>query len=41
LIQIVGRRWATTAADPKFEDGVVCLGFKDQMKPNQLMALAP
>ena len=40
LIQIVGRRWAVTTADPKFKDGVVCLGLKDQMKPIDLKSLA-
>ena len=40
LIQIVGQRWAVTTADPKFKDGVVCLGLKDQMKPIDLKSLA-
>ena len=41
LIQIVGRRWTISAADPKFEDGMVCLGFKEHINPNRLEALAP
>ena len=40
LIQIVGQRWAVTTADPKFKDGVVCLGLKDQMKSIDLKSLA-
>ena len=40
LIQIVGRRWTVSVADPKFEDGMVCLGFKEQINPNELGALA-
>ena len=39
LIQIVGRRWALKTADPKFKDGLVCLGMKEQMRPSQLRAL--
>ena len=39
LIQIVGRRWAIKAADPKLKDGLVCLGMKEQMRPSQLRAL--
>ncbi|MDA7551706.1 GTP-binding protein [Rhodobacteraceae bacterium] len=39
LIQIVGRRWAIKAADPKLKDGLVCLGMKEQMRPSQLRAM--
>lgn len=39
LIQIVGRRWAIKAADPKLKDGLVCLGMKERMRPSQLRAL--
>lgn len=31
LIQVVGNRWAVTAAPPGRQDGIVCLGFKGQI----------
>ena len=39
LIQIVGRRWAIKAADPKLKDGLVCLGMKEKMRSSRLRAL--
>lgn len=39
LIQVVGHRWQTSVAGKEFADGIVCLGFKDELKPAELSKL--
>ncbi|MFT4959296.1 MAG: G3E family GTPase [Paracoccaceae bacterium] len=39
LIQIVGQRWQTSNANDEFADGIVCLGFKEQLKSTELSRL--
>jgi len=40
LIQVVGRRWETSPAADNFEDGIVCLGFKDALNRAAIADLA-
>jgi len=40
LIQVVGPRWTVTLANGPVADGVVCLGFRDQMDRSAVMRLA-
>ena len=39
LIQVVGRRWDTSPAPDNFEDGIVCLGFKNELNQTALSEL--
>ena len=40
LVQVVGRRWETSPAAEDFEDGIVCLGFKETLNRAALADLA-
>ena len=40
LVQVVGRRWETSPAAANFEDGIVCLGFKEILDHPALAKLA-
>lgn len=39
LIQVVGQRWQTTVTCDEFADGIVCIGFKGELKPSELSKL--
>lgn len=39
LIQVVGHRWQTSYASSEFADGIVCLGFKGDLKRAELAKL--
>jgi len=39
LLQVVGQRWQTSSASRDKSDGIVCLGFKGQLKREALLKL--
>lgn len=40
LLQVVGRRWETSPAVDNFEDGIICLGFKEMLNHGAIAELA-